>query len=193
MKSVSLSRGALTLLPFLSALFFSNQVLAEDFTPIGGGYECVHFTNGNEYVVTAHNPDYSFADTTALSKQLVKERTTLKTRSADLNDLAPTYQGKKLSSSAKVQFKRLFKAIYFALTNTDFPDADSPQERKAIVAQLKRSIKQRQAEVAGFLKRINDCAEGRVVAPNGGEYIFPEVRLVGFIGTLQSKPTVVSF
>lgn len=170
-------------------LLAGESASAEEFFPVGDNYECVQFSNGNEYLITDHSsPDYyRFADDAALVKSLSKERAKLRDRAERLRDLAPDLVVRFVKSSTMRTFKKYFSAYLFGTTFISFNDIDTQDDRRQAVKLARERIKDRQAQIARMLTAIRDCKAGRLSPPKGGEYIFPTVKLVSFASTTVNE------
>lgn len=177
--SICALRVALTV---LASVVVTRAAGAEDFFPVGGGYECVRYANGNEFLISAHNPDYNFVNAKDVTKQLVQERALLRKRETDLKAISKAFQAPKRNTSISSKFERLFSAIFYGLAGSQIPEDVTQEERKSIVSQLKQLIGDRKVAIANLLKGINECNAGQIAPPKGGDYVIPEVRLVGFKG-----------
>jgi hypothetical protein len=165
----------------LSLVLLASAALAEEFIPIGDGYECVRYSNGNSYVIKNHvGEDYDFADSKAWANALAKERTKITERQERLKLMAPKITVKDPDSANMKTFKKYFKSYGFGLTGISIVEVDTLSERKALVAALRQALKDRKAIIRGFLTRINECNAGHLKLPKGGVYIYPRAVLVGF-------------
>ncbi|MBN8550285.1 MAG: hypothetical protein J0M12_13285 [Deltaproteobacteria bacterium] len=172
----------------LSVLCSVSMAAAEEFIPIGDGYECVRYSNGNSYLINNHvGENYDFADSKAWANALAKERAKIADRSEKLKALAPKYLLKEPESSDVKTFKKYFKSYLFGLTSINIVEVRTQNERRAAVAALRQGLKDRKAVIKTFLSRINECEAGRLKLPKGVVYIYPRAQLVGFKATNNTE------
>lgn len=176
------------LLAPLTLAVCAGAAIAEEFIPIGDGYECVRYSNGNSYLINNHvGENYDFADSKVWTSALVKERAKIADRTEKLRNIAPKYLKKDPDSSDVKTFKKYFKSYGFGLTSINIVEIDTLEERRAVVSALKSGFKERKASIKAILGRINDCESGRLKLPKGVVYIYPRAQLVGFKATNNSE------
>ena len=177
-----------TLVTPLSIVLAAGSASAEEFIPIGDGYECVRFINGTSYLINHHvGEDYDLVDSKAWKDALAKELRKIADRQEQLNNIAPEYTKKNPDKSDVKTFKKYFKAYGFSLTGLNIVEIDTQPERKAVVASMRRGLKDRKNSVKTYLARIKDCTSGQLKLPRGGSYIYPRAQLVGFKATNNTE------
>lgn len=167
---------------FLTSALHITPSFAQDFIPIGNGYDCVKFSNGDEQLVLRNGSDYSFVNSKPIVSKLVKDRTAINNAIANLNKEAADFESKQPDNFVV----KIVKRIYKLATGGPFPDISSQNERKALIKQMKSDLKTKKDTLNTYIQRINNCDAGQVKLPAGGDYIYPVVKVVGFKGGTEA-------
>ncbi|GEM_PF-4671992 len=168
-------RYIIVILSLISGLF------AQNFTPIGDGYDCMTLANGDQFLVIRDNTTYTMINDKAVTKRLVKERKKINQKIKTLKDLSDSIKQKTPNQAALKIFKNIWK-----FTNGSTLDSsliETKDERIQALKALTQALKDKKQYLNNMIGSINGCKEGRKSFPKGGILMYPTVQVVGLVGT----------